>query len=298
MRLAFVKYEGLGNDFVVVDARERPAEVSIDGPLASRICDRHRGVGADGVLVLLPPRTRDAVASMRVLNADGSEAEMCGNGIRCVAKHVAESGGGRAVPSVLRFDTGAGLLTTEVELDVEGRVRDVTVDMGRARLERGEIPVQGDPRGRMIDETVEVAGRSLQLTAVSMGNPHAVTFDEVERTQAAFLGPALEHSASFPRKTNVEFARRRGPRAIDVVVWERGVGFTQACGTGACATAVAACVTGRSPFDESIAVGLPGGTLTITVGRDLQSIRMRGPARRVFEGTLDLTTFSETPASP
>jgi diaminopimelate epimerase len=300
--IPFAKVEGLGNDFVVVDLRPgQPGAASLPSPaepeVARAICDRHFGVGADGVLAILPGDAGDA--RMRVINADGSEAEMCGNGIRCVAKVLYEKDPALRRP-LLRIDTGAGLLTCAMDADGE-RVRSVSVEMGRPRLARGEIPMQGPPGERALRASLSAGDRAFSFTAVSMGNPHAVIF--VDDPAASLMeiaqrfGPAIETSPTFPRRTNVELARVRdgaaGPE-IELVVWERGCGITLACGTGACATAVAACLEGRAAPGTEIPVHLPGGTLHITVRADdagpeagFAGVVMRGPAEVVFEAELD-----------
>ena len=281
-RLPFFKYQGLGNDFVVVDLRV--ARVDLTAEQARRICDRHFGVGADGVLVLLP--ADDADFRMLVYNADGSVAEMCGNGIRCVAKHAIDAGIVRG--DAVRIATGAGVLTCAVHRGADGTVDAVTVDMGRPELERACIPATGF--GRMVREPVRAGDRTFEVTAVSMGNPHAVIFGEglADVELATRYGPLIEHdTARFPRRTNVEFATLRDG-GIDVVVWERGCGITLACGTGACATAVAAVTLGLAKAGEEIAVRLPGGPLAITVEPEFGGVRMRGPAELVFAGELSL----------
>ena len=259
--LRFVKYHGLGNDFVVVE-----------GPLvgpdrARRLCDRRRGVGADGVLGVLPPRTPGAVATMHIFNSDGSVAAMCGNGIRCVARHLAEV---RGLSGELVIDTDSGPKRCTVHAEA-GEVRAVSVEMGPARL--------------LGEEDFRVAGEVLRAVRVSMGNPHAVLFDDPSRARAAAIGPALERAVEGG--VNVGFARS-GPSGIDLVVWERGAGLTDACGTGACAAAVASVWRGAFPAGRPIEVRLPGGALEITVGEDLQRVTMRGPAARVFAGEADL----------
>jgi diaminopimelate epimerase len=233
---------------------------------------------------------------MRVLNADGSEAEMCGNGIRCVAKVLYEADPTLRRP-VLRIDTGAGLLECAVDV-VGGEVRTVAVEMGRPRLGRDEIPMQPGGTGRAVREAIEARGRRFTFTAVSMGNPHAVIFIDDPtadlRALAEEIGPRLEIDPTFPRRTNVEFARirRTGDGAerseIDLVVWERGCGITLACGTGACATVAAACVEERLGPGVETPVHLPGGTLFITVAPGLTGVTMRGPATTVFRADLDL----------
>jgi diaminopimelate epimerase len=292
--LPFTKVQGLGNDFVVVDLRgeragSKLAEKVQDPEIVRKICDRHFGVGADGVLAVLPGTSGDA--RMRVLNADGSEAEMCGNGIRCVAKVLYETDPSLRRP-VLKIDTGAGLLACEMDA-ANGLVSSVTVEMGRPRYTRDEIPLAPGGSGRATRETITALGRTFHFTAVSMGNPHAVIFvDGAEdlRALAEKYGPALETAPTFPRRANIEFARVRG-NEIDLVVWERGCGITLACGTGTCATVAAAAVEERLPRGRETPVHLPGGTLFITVAADDSGVRMRGPAETVFRSELDLSLF-------
>ena len=279
---AFAKYHGIGNDFVLVDLRAGDAGGIQDAGRARAICDRRFGVGADGVLPILPPVTAGADARMRVLNADGSDSEMCGNGLRCVVKYLHDRGG--IAKDRITIDTGAGPLACDVHV-ADGAVAEVTVDMGRPRLTRGEIPLTGPADERAID--VPFAG--FRMTGVSMGNPHAVMFldDDRELMQLATrLGPGLEVDPVFPRKANIEFARMRSPRELDLVVWERGCGITLACGTGACATVVAACLTGRAAVDTDVRVHLPGGALSIRVAPEYRTVFMRGPATHVFDGVL------------
>jgi diaminopimelate epimerase len=291
MALPFTKVEGLGNDFLVVDLRPgRPAAGASPSPedpaVVRALCDRRFGVGGDGVLAILPSTKGDA--RMRVLNADGSEAEMCGNGIRCVAKLLYETDSGLRRPS-LNIETGAGVL--ECALDVEaGKVRTVAVDMGRPRLMRDEIPLRPGGQTRALRETISARGRTFQFTGVSMGNPHAVIFVDERaplRVLADEFGPLFENAERFPNRTNVEFAAIRPSGEIDLVVWERGAGITMACGTGACATVVAACLEERlSPGQERL-VHLPGGSLSVLVDTHYSSVRMRGPARVTFAGSVD-----------
>lgn len=264
MTIPFSKYEGLGNDFIVIDA---PSEELIGVVEARRFCDRHFGIGGDGVLLVLPPSSAGARARMVVLNADGTRPEMCGNGLRCVALHLARSEGARGVSYVI--DTDAGSLLAEIER--EGDQGWVRVGMGRGR-----------PEG---EHRVVIDDREIVLARVSMGNPHAITFDEpLEPEHADRLGPLV--SASSAGGTNVELARISGEGKIDLLVWERGVGRTLACGTGAAATCVAAVRTGRARFGMPIEVGLPGGRLEITVQADTLDVSLRGPARRVFSGSI------------
>jgi diaminopimelate epimerase len=298
--LRFTKMEGCGNDFVVVDLRapSSNASPSPDTPEgAVALCDRHFGVGADGVLAILPPTRDGAVARMRVWNADGSEAEMCGNGIRCVAKYLFEHDPSLRRPS-LPIETGAGLLACGVSID-NNRVTHVTVAMGRPQLAPAAIPVDA-PGERVVARAIDVVGapRQFHFTAVSMGNPHAVIFVEGGDGRPADLaerfGPAIETRRElFPRRTNVEFARVHSPTEIELSVWERGAGLTLACGTGACATAVAASLEGRAQPGSEIAVALPGGTLVITVAPGYEGVLMRGPAEQVFTAELDLGALLE-----
>jgi diaminopimelate epimerase len=308
-RLPFAKVQGLGNDFLVVDLRPGQPGANVtpaptDPAVAQALCDRHFGIGADGVLAILPVQQgQQGDARMRVINADGSEAEMCGNGIRCVAKVLYEKDANLRRP-VIRIETGAGLLACSVQA-VGGQVQAVSVDMGRPRLLRQEIPVAGPPGERAIKATVNASGRSFTFTGVSMGNPHAVIFVDDPavslRELAETHGPKIEVDPLFPRRTNVEFARLRttagGSVEIDCVVWERGVGITLACGTGACATAVAAALEGRWNGDGEIAVNLLGGPLTISLERDpgagatYAMVVMRGPAALVFEAEVDTEAF-------
>jgi len=271
VELAFEKYEGLGNDFLVVDdpaTRDR-----VDRALAARLCDRHRGVGGDGVLVVGGEPGRP---SMRVFNADGSVPEMCGNGIRCVGLHLVRRGMAR-VSEPFAIDTDAG--EHRVLVHDAGDAGQVEVWMRAPSLAPGDLPLRSDHR--WVGEPIEVAGRLVRVTAVSMGNPHAVLFDE--DAERAAIGPALEVDARFPERVNVGFAART-ERGLELAVWERGVGWTMACGTGACAAAVAAVETGRAERGRPLAVHLPGGPLTIVVGAEGEPVRMTGPARRVFAG--------------
>jgi diaminopimelate epimerase len=257
VRLRFSKYEGLGNDFVVVDAEQGDGLGPAD---AARLCDRRRGIGADGILLLLPP------ARMRVINADGSSPEMCGNGLRCVALHLARARGARNLEVTVETDAGPRACSVNVTGD---GVADVLVDMG-------EVRAKGPA-------TIDVAGESITLELADAGNPHAILFGDASRETAQRLGLPIATHAKVPEGTNVGFARIEGSR-IDLVVWERGVGLTLACGTGACAAAVVARARGWVAAG-TVSVRLPGGTLEIDpdpTGRT----RMRGPARLVYEGIL------------
>jgi diaminopimelate epimerase len=298
--MRFAKYHGLGNDFLVVDLRSAAAAeaAAVQAPDAViALCDRQFGVGGDGVLAVLPSASADA--RMRVLNSDGSEAEMCGNGLRCVVKELHDRGGLRKPE--LAIETGAGRLTCAI--DAEGGVaRSVTVAMGKPRLLRGEIPMAGPAGERCVEQPLEIAGTARPITAVSMGNPHAIAFvgsrDEAYRL-ATTVGTQVENHAWFPNRTNAEFASiidsGKSRDEIDLIVWERGCGITLACGTGACATAVAAVVTGRADEGRPIRVNLLGGSLEITVQPGLSGVAMKGPAIHVFDGELDLGGLAPRP---
>ncbi|HEY4176949.1 MAG TPA: diaminopimelate epimerase [Kofleriaceae bacterium] len=292
--MRFAKYHGLGNDFVVVDLRTASAAdaAAIQDPAnVIAVCDRQFGVGGDGVLAILPSSTGDD-ARMRVLNSDGSEAEMCGNGLRCVVKELHDRGG--VTKDEMAIDTGAGRLVCVIQPD------GVTVSMGAPRLLRGEIPMVGPISERCIEQPIEIANQPTRtITCVSMGNPHAITFvgsrDEAYAL-ATSVGPSVERHAYFPKRTNAEFAFVKSRQEIDLVVWERGAGLTLACGTGACATVVAAILTGRCDEGTPVKVNLPGGALTIRVMPELSNVKMHGPAALVFDGELDLASLARRPA--
>ncbi len=273
--MRFWKYHGIGNDFILLDGiRDR---LSPNAEWCRRACDRNFGIGADGVLYLLPGEGSDV--SMRIINADGSEAEMCGNGIRCLAKHAYDSG----IVNKRKFTvkTGAGILAAEITGE-NGEASGVRINMGAPVLEGRDIPVDCD--GRFIGKPFEACGVRFEASAVSMGNPHFVTFTPLDDETVNRLGPVLESHPFFPRKTNVEFCRIEDGK-IHIRVYERGAAWTLACGTGACASTVAAALLGLVPFDKPVDVRLPGGWLKITADSDLKYVLMEGPAELVFEGT-------------
>jgi diaminopimelate epimerase len=274
----FHKYEGLGNDFIVLEDFDglAPKEPSF----AAGWCDRRFGIGADGILYI--GKASGADASMKVLNSDGSEAEMCGNGIRCVAKHLYDFGFVKRRRMII--DTLAGKRPIECSVR-DGQVVDVMVSMGAPVLDCAAIPMSCE--GRFIDQAIEVEGARIQGTAVSMGNPHFVVFQDISEGERRRFGPLLEKDRMFPKRTNVEFAEVHSGR-IEVQVYERGAGWTMACGTGACATTVAAVLNRLVPADREVEVRLPGGSLWINVTADLSNVSMRGPARRVFQGELEV----------
>ena len=274
--MIFYKYHGLGNDFIVLEDFDGKAPKGAD--IARRHCHRRFGIGADGILYLSGSNKADAM--MRVLNSDGSEAEMCGNGIRCAAKHLYDFG--IVKKRRMRIETLAGI--KEIECDVEaGQVTGVTVDMGVPMLDCEKIPMAC--RGRFISEQLDVDGRYITGTAVSMGNPHFVILQPMSDGARKEIGPRIERHPAFPRRTNVEFADIQ-PDHIDLQVYERGAEWTYACGTGACATVVAAVVNRLVPECKDTEVRLPGGSLWINVGERLSSVTMRGPAVKVYQGEL------------
>ena len=275
--MKFIKMHGAGNDYVYIDGFQqmipRPEE------LAVRISDRHFGVGSDGLILILPSELADA--RMRMFNADGSEAQMCGNGIRCVAKYLYDQQPQRG--SRLSIETLAGVLTVDVfSEDVDPLVSQVTVDMGKPRLQREQIPMSGPGQEKALDVAVEVEGRTFTVSCVSMGNPHCVVYvDDVETFEVAYWGPLLETHPLFPERINVEFVEIVSPTEVRQRTWERGAGETLACGTGASAVTVAGFLTGRT--QRAIRNHLRGGVLTLEYRED-ETVMMTGPAERVFTG--------------
>ena len=275
--LPFAKLHGTANDFIYVDARAGfPGDPAA---IARRLCDRRRGIGADGLILLLP--STEADGRMVIYNADGSRAEMCGNGIRGLAKFVYERG---LLPkNPLTVETDAGVKALELHLD-GGRVARVTVDMGMPEWRGREIPVDAD--GEVLDRPLVVDGRTWSVTCVSMGNPHCVVFvDDVAGLPLETLGPRFEHHPFFPRRVNTEFVHVDGRERLTMRVWERGSGETMACGTGACAVGVAAARTGRSA--RRVTVTLPGGPLEIDWRSD-DRVLMTGDAVAVFDGQVEV----------
>jgi diaminopimelate epimerase len=271
----FFKYHGLGNDFIVLDRRKSGTDV--DAETSRRLCDRRLGVGADGILSLLP--SDKGVARMVVHNADGGVAEMCGNGLRCVVKYLVDNSG--EWPERVDVETGAGVLSCMPRYGADG-VAEVEISMGPARLVAANLPsgATGQP---FLDAPVS-GHTGLRGHAISMGNPHLVLLDQ-PLEDASRLGPVLERHPAFSERTNVEFTRVE-PDGLTVSVWERGCGLTLACGTGACAATVAAVLARRLPADAWLRVTLPGGNLSIRVASDLSDIRLRGPAAFVFTGVV------------
>jgi diaminopimelate epimerase len=279
--IRFTKMHGLGNDYLVVDAMQKPPLEEKLPAISKALSDRHFGVGSDGLILVLPSRAADF--KMRIFNSDGSEAEMCGNGVRLFAKYVYEHGLTRE--KELTIETGAGLIRPHLKVR-GGTVVSVRVDMGVPRLSRAEIPMKGPDQPRVVDEKLRVGGNRYPITAVSMGNPHCVLFvEDVERAKVKEIGPAIEHHDLFPRRTNVEFAQIVGDGEIKMRVWERGAGETLACGTGASATLVAAVLNGLSPRKATI--HLRGGDLKVSWNQD-DHVFIDGPAAEVCTGETSL----------
>ncbi len=284
--LSFHKYHGLGNDFVLIDHRHSP-ELRIPSSEVIRICDRHFGVGADGIIFLLPSQKASGESSqdesrfgMRIINSDGSEPEMCGNGIRCLARFMADLD----IPAqsgAYFIETLAGLMVPRLQPD--GLVQ---VEMGSPRLIAGQIPTSlADPEQKVIEAPIQVAEQTWQVTCVSMGNPHAVVFvEDVASIDLAKVGSQFECHPAFPQRINTEFVQVLDPTRARMRVWERGAGATLACGTGACAVVVAGVLTGR--LESAATVELPGGSLRVEWNQEQSQVLMTGPAEAVFTGQL------------
>jgi diaminopimelate epimerase len=281
--MRFVKMHGLGNDYIYVDCINQPPPRDPAG-LARTVSDRHFGVGGDGLILIC--RSERADARMRMYNADGSEAEMCGNGVRCVGKYLHDHGIARQ-PTVT-VETGRGVLTLQLQVE-GGVVRRVRVDMGEPIREAERIPttlsaVVNAPVLRKWDEGWERdAGLDPRATCVSMGNPHAVWYcQDVSKVPLESIGPALENLPVFPRRINVHFVQVHSPDEVTMRTWERGSGITLACGTGACAVCVAGVLTGRT--QRQLTAHLPGGDLQLHWSEDDDHVYMTGPAVEVFQG--------------
>lgn len=272
----FTKMHGLGNDYVYINGFEE--EVRDPVALARAMSDRHFGIGSDGLIMILPSTQADF--RMRMFNADGSEAQMCGNGIRCVAKYVYDHRLTRQ--TTIQVETLAGVLTLELfpRADIVEKVR---VNMGQPRLQRAEIPMQGAP-GQVVLEPLVVEGKTFEVTAVSMGNPHCIVFvDDPATFEVEYWGPRFEHHPAFPERVNTEFVRVLDEHSFRMRVWERGSGETLACGTGACAVAVACHLTGRT--GRRLTGHLLGGALELEWSASDNHVYMTGPAVEVFSGT-------------
>lgn len=285
MKLPFTKMHGTGNDFVVIDCLER----SLPNPseIAQRILHRRFGVGGDQMLLILPAPTPEADFRMAIFNADGSEVEMCGNGIRCFAKWLRDRG--KTTQDTIRVHTDAGIVIPAFE--PSGQIR---VDMGQPELEGERIPTLF--QGRVLRQPLEVIDRTFEITCVSMGNPHCVIFvDDVANFPVEKYGPATEHHSGFPKRINTEYIEVIDPTHLKMRVWERGSGETMACGTGASAALVAAVLNDRA--ERRAEVHLKGGVLLIEWSAQDNHVYMTGPAVEVFHGEVDLSAIASIPAS-
>ena len=269
------KMHGLGNDFILIDGSDfQGADAQA---LAQKLCHRRLSVGSDGILIILP--SNEADIQMRIINSDGSEAEMCGNGIRCFARYVYDKG--IVKKTAMSVETLAGIMRPEIVL-TEGSEPLVRVDMGKPEFEREKIPMKG--MGSALNETLEIAGTRINFSSLLMGVPHTVVYTEgIETLDTAVIGPLLEKHELFPRKTNVNFIEVVDRHTIRNTTWERGAGFTLACGTGSCASVVAACLRGY--IDNKAVVKLTAGELLVEYTQD-GTVFMTGPAEYVFEGRL------------
>ncbi|MDE6496765.1 MAG: diaminopimelate epimerase [Duncaniella sp.] len=275
--IRFTKMHGIGNDYIYINCMES----TVDDPasLSVKLSDRHTGIGGDGIILILPSTIADF--KMRIFNADGSEATMCGNGSRCVAKYVSDHG--LTDRKVITLETLSGIKTLTLHTGTDGLVDEVTVDMGEPAFDAGAIPVVCRS-AKMVDFPVKTSRGDVRLTAVSMGNPHGVVFvDSLDTIDFDTLGPELERHPMWPDRANIELVEVVSRERLKMRVWERGSGETMACGTGACATAVAAALTGRA--DREVTVSLRGGDLRIKWGDD-GHVYMTGPATEVFNGTV------------
>jgi diaminopimelate epimerase len=281
--------QGIGNDYVYVNCFEE--KITEPAKLAQAVSDRHFGIGSDGLILICPSQKADV--RMRIFDADGSEAEMCGNGIRCVAKYtyehkLAKAGKSFAVPgqppcpASLKIETGSGVKSVGLTIDNSDTVQKVCVNMGQPVLAAKDIPVNL-PVKEVIEQPMQFLNRAFVMTCVSMGNPHAVFFrDDVSLIELEKFGPAIEKHSIFPNRTNVHFVQVDSPAEFTMRTWERGSGITLACGTGACACCVAAVLTGRG--ERICTAHLPGGDLELNWCEEDNCVYMTGPAVEVFEG--------------
>ncbi len=276
--MKFTKMHGAGNDYVYVDCFSEPLPSDLP-ELSRQISHRHFGVGADGLILIRPSEIADV--RMQMFNADGSESEMCGNGIRCVAKYVYDHGIARQ--RTLRIETGAGVLDLKLQPGSDQRIEEVTVDMGTPVLEASQVPTTLVDRGQVVDQRATFAGQELSVTCVSMGNPHCVVFVESATDDLVLgLGPQIEKDPRFPNRTNVEFVELISPGEVRQRTWERGSGETWACGTGASAVCVAGVLAGRT--DRKIVNHLRGGDLKLQWDEASSHVLMTGGATEVFQG--------------
>lgn len=282
--MKFTKMHGLGNDYVYVNCFEE----KIDNPpaVARFVSDRHFGIGSDGLIMINPSKTADF--EMEMYNADGSRGEMCGNGIRCVAKYVYDYG--LTDKTQISVETLGGIKYLDLAVE-DGKVSLVKVDMGKPELEADRIPIISE-REQVIDEPIEVDGKEYHMTGVSMGNPHTVVYvDDVKGLDLEKIGPKFENHERFPKRINTEFVHCIDRQTVEMRVWERGSGETLACGTGACAVAVSSILNNLT--DTQVTVKLLGGDLQIEWDREKDRVFMTGPATVVFDGVIDITEMKE-----
>lgn len=282
--MKFTKMHGLGNDYVYVNCFEE----KIDNPpaVARFVSDRHFGIGSDGLIMINPSKTADF--EMEMYNADGSRGEMCGNGIRCVAKYVYDYG--LTDKTQISVETLGGIKYLDLTVE-DGKVSLVKVDMGKPELEADLIPIISE-REQVIDEPIEVDGKEYHMTGVSMGNPHAVIYvDDVKGLDLEKIGPKFENHERFPKRINTEFVHCIDRQTVEMRVWERGSGETLACGTGACAVAVSSILNNLT--DTQVTVKLLGGDLQIEWDQEKNHVFMTGPAKVVFDGVIDITEIKE-----
>lgn len=282
--MKFTKMHGLGNDYVYVNCFEE----KIDNPpaVARFVSDRHFGIGSDGLIMINPSKRADF--EMEMYNADGSRGEMCGNGIRCVAKYVYDYG--LTDKTQISVETLGGIKYLDLTVE-DGKVSLVKVDMGKPELEADLIPIISE-REQVIDEPIEVDGKEYHMTGVSMGNPHAVIYvDDVKGLDLEKIGPKFENHERFPKRINTEFVHCVDRQTVEMRVWERGSGETLACGTGACAVAVSSILNNLT--DTQVTVKLLGGDLQIEWDREKDRVFMTGPATVVFDGVIDITEIKE-----
>ncbi|TCZ77111.1 diaminopimelate epimerase [Paenibacillus albiflavus] len=281
--MKYTKMHGLGNNYIYVNEFEVKLQEAELALIAVKVSDVNFGIGSDGMILIGPSRVADF--RMRIFNSDGSEAKNCGNGLRCVAKYVYD----RSMTHERHFtiETLGGIVHVEVHVDEEA-VQTVSIDMGKPRLMKKEIPMLGDEDSITINESVQIDGADYQMTVVSMGNPHSVMFvEDIEQAAVNQIGPTVEHAALFPERINVEFVQVQNSHEIDFRVWERGSGITMACGTGACAAVVAGVLGGHLERAKPITVHLLGGDLVITYA-DNDHVYMKGPATFISDGVFYL----------
>lgn len=273
----FVKMHGLGNDFVFIE--DKTGQDKDYTVLARAMCNRHTGIGADGLIVIVDSRVADV--RMRIINSDGSEAEMCGNGIRCFAKYVYDSG--IIEKKQFTVETPAGIMEPEITVGADNKAELITINMGRPSFNRSEIPMEGAD-GRVLNEDLGVDGENWKITSLLMGVPHTVTYvDDVDSVDIEKIGPLFEKHEAFPKHTNINFAQQMDDRTVKVRTWERGAGATLACGTGSCSVAVASFLNGRT--GREVDIQLPLGTLHIEYREEDGNVYMTGPAAVSFTGT-------------